>query len=1147
MGKIATEMFYDAVRSGDTEALRDHSGMTIGEYSKAACMALADGHKDTAKVLIPKGSLHSMLAMREYAPDHTTLARVFVEVLEQAVLEKNEQSLNRIAADLSKPDSYESHSVSADVHARIATQIIESTLERLDSSSRVVLAEKLTAAGYAVDNKNDKSEVPRTNDSRDYRQILTDKLIEQLEAGTAPWQKPWDAKVGNSRLPYNPTTSKEYRGANSIYLAMHGRDDPRWATYKQAAAQGWQVRKGEKGTLVEYWKMSDERPAVDGAGNPVMDENGKQKTVHVTLERPQVFRAVVFNAQQMDGVPELEKGPRQYEWDPVQRAEQIIEASGARIYHDQNDRAFYSPMKDEIHLPGRDQFPDQGAYYSTALHELGHWTGHASRLDRDLTGGFGSSDYAKEELRAELSSYFMADKLGIQHDPGQHAAYVKSWIKALKEDKNEIFRAAKDAEKITDYVLELDQDRAKEVGLERGGPQPVQEVQEAAQGLRVHDLPERGTSEYAALERLRNEELSVSGEISDIHASITKQMGEKARFGMLGAERTVQGVVIADMKHTVVVQIGPEEAVGLDKLEFRQLPAIGQQIVVDRTKADDKHTGRGIRLAEDREVAAARTRLDVPFKEKEQAKVHGAKWDKDAKEWYVPPGTDLKPLASWLPKEGADDKVVIVPVVDQRAKQPSVEAALPVEGKTWLAVPFKEKNEAREAGAKWDKDAKAWYAPPEASLASLGRWVPKGDMAPAPRLDPVVEFGNAIRAAGLKLDGEPEMDGKLHRVPLADGKKGNRDGAYVGYLDGRPAGSIQNWVSGEKTNWKLEGPELSAEERAQLAAQSAIKKQERAAKLSVQHNDAAGKAQARWERAKDVPEGEVTPYLDRKQVPAVGVRRDGDNTLIPVRDIDGKLWAIQTVFPEKKELAPGTEPLDKVFTTDSKKEGNFHLLGEIKPGQPVITMEGYATGASVHKATGYAVAVAFDSGNLDAVVGALKERYPTNPHFIGADDDRFAKPGMEVKNAGLTKATEAAGKHAVGVIVPKFSTEGRLTDFNDLHVSEGLAVVKQQIEQGVSQTMEQSRKMVEQLARERLGEGSAIKEPPEPNTRHTGKVLDVDSYHATQATSTKAATVHEVKDLDKLPVAGQVATIQYQNGRGKVAEKNVEQKKELQR
>lgn len=1090
-------------------------------------------------------------------------------------------------------------------------------------------------------------------ESKDYRQILTDKLIEQLEAGTAPWQKPWDAKAGISRLPYNPTTGKEYRGANSIYLAMHGRDDPRWATYKQATAQGWQVRKGEKGTLVEYWKMSDERPAVDGAGNPVLDENGKQKTVHVTLDRPQVFRAVVFNAQQMDGVPELEKGPRQYEWDPVQRAEQIIEASGARIYHDQNDRAFYSPSKDEIHLPGREQFPDQAAYYSTALHELGHWTGHESRLARDLSGGFGSSDYAKEELRAELSSYFMADKVGIQHDPGQHAAYVKSWIKALKEDKNEIFRAAKDAEKITDYVLQLDQDRTKELGLERGGQQLSPDAQErapeAAQGLRPHDVPERGTPEYSALLRQSIAERNDSGEYHQLNAEVTRQLGEGSRFGMLATDQAVRGVVIAESNHSFVLQTGPQEAVGLHKLDFHQLPAVGQEIVVEVPGSDDKVKGRGISLVDpERDLAAARTRLEVPFKEKEAAKAHGAKWDKEAKEWYVPPGTDLNPLAKWLPAS-PEQQTAPLPAIAQKAAHelklsefmqtaraeklvehgrdwqiyqgdkplgladgPTADAAIkaahqrevnnalwgnskdapwasdpghtamgkkptmppqavlaeypelvekfaevlkapPIQEKTWLAVPFKEKGLAREAGAKWDKDAKAWYAPPEASLASLDKWLPKGDITPAPRLDPFVEFGNAIRAAGLEITDKqgnplafPEMDGELHRVPLKDGKEGNRDGAYIGHLDGRPAGSIMNWVTGDKENWKLEGPEMSAEDRAQLAAQSIINKQERAAKLVIQHDDAAGKAQARWDRAKNVPEGEVTPYLDRKQVPAIGVRRDGDNTLIPVRDIDGKLWAIQTVFPEKKELVPGTEPLDKVFTKDAKKEGNFHLLGEIKPGQPVLTMEGYATGASVHQATGYAVAVAFDSGNLDAVVGALKERYPTNPHFIGADDDRFAKPGKEVNNAGLNKAMAAAERHGVGVIVPAFSTDGRLTDFNDLRVSEGLDVVKQQIEQGVSQSMEQSRQQVEQLARERLGAGAEVKQPG-PNTRHTGTVLDVSSYHATQATSTKVATVHQVQDLDKLPVPGQVATIQYQGGKGKVAEKKVDQKKELQR
>jgi len=170
----------------------------------------------------------------------------------------------------------------------------------------------------------------------------------------------------------------------------------------------------------------------------------------------------VFNAKQIDGVPEYQpKRPAPFE--VVNSGERILDNSGARISHDQADRAFYSRTNDSIHLPPKDAFKDAAAYYGTALHELAHWTGHPSRLDRSTLNAsykFGDTNYAKEELRAELASVFLAAERGIPHDPEQHAAYVGSWVKALREDKNEIFRAAHDASAATDFLLALERDRS---------------------------------------------------------------------------------------------------------------------------------------------------------------------------------------------------------------------------------------------------------------------------------------------------------------------------------------------------------------------------------------------------------------------------------------------------------------------------------------------------------------------------------------------------------------------------------------------------------------------------------------------------------------------------------------------------------------
>lgn len=286
---------------------------------------------------------------------------------------------------------------------------------------------------------------------KDYAEQVAQTFIERLEAGTTPWQRPWDPGLSGS--PMNPNSGKPYRGINSIYLECAGYSDPRWMTYKQAQARDAQVRKGEKGQLVEYWDWYENLKNPDGS--PMKDKDGKQ--VRAKRQVPRVFHARVFNAEQMDNIEPYEKP--QVQWDANKRADDLLKASGANIEHVPGNRAYYSPSEDRICLPDRLQFPTKEQYYATALHELGHWTGHSSRLDRDgITGGhgFGSIEYAKEELRAEIASYMVGRDIGVGHEIGNHAAYVKSWIRVLQEDPREIFRAARDAEQARSFVLQYD-------------------------------------------------------------------------------------------------------------------------------------------------------------------------------------------------------------------------------------------------------------------------------------------------------------------------------------------------------------------------------------------------------------------------------------------------------------------------------------------------------------------------------------------------------------------------------------------------------------------------------------------------------------------------------------------------------------------
>jgi antirestriction protein ArdC len=287
---------------------------------------------------------------------------------------------------------------------------------------------------------------------RDLRQEVTDSIIAALEKGVAPWQKPWQS--GAIEMPLNPTTGKSYRGGNAVHLMVvgmrNGYEDPRWLTYRQAQEKGWQVRRGERGTQIEFWQFPDTESAARETSRDSVSDSGNDRLIY------RVY--TVFNARQIDGIPAHAPLVRQ-EWEIAQSAESILQHNSARIYHDQADRAFYDRRSDTIHLPPRSAFKSAGDYYGTALHEAAHASGHPSRLNRETLNEsyrFGDVAYAKEELRAELASVFLMAERGIPHNPDRHAAYLSSWVNALKQDKHEIFRAARDAHRAADFLIALE-------------------------------------------------------------------------------------------------------------------------------------------------------------------------------------------------------------------------------------------------------------------------------------------------------------------------------------------------------------------------------------------------------------------------------------------------------------------------------------------------------------------------------------------------------------------------------------------------------------------------------------------------------------------------------------------------------------------
>lgn len=275
---------------------------------------------------------------------------------------------------------------------------------------------------------------------------VTAQIIAQLEEGVFPWVKPWSGGNAVTGLPRNAISGRHYSGINILILwgavIDGGYPSQDWLTFRQALAAGGCVRKGEKGRTVFY------------ANRFTPDDDGQEQGEgDAPRSIPFLKRFTVFNAAQCDGLPErlvAEAAPLP-ERELHEQAEGLIAATGAD-FRTGGARAYYSPTDDYVQVPPQPAFTHQIDFYRTALHELGHWTGHKTRLDRDQSGGFGCAKYAREELCAELASAFLCAALGIVPTV-RHADYLGCWLAVLRQDNRAIFKAASAASKAADYLL----------------------------------------------------------------------------------------------------------------------------------------------------------------------------------------------------------------------------------------------------------------------------------------------------------------------------------------------------------------------------------------------------------------------------------------------------------------------------------------------------------------------------------------------------------------------------------------------------------------------------------------------------------------------------------------------------------------------
>lgn len=284
------------------------------------------------------------------------------------------------------------------------------------------------------------------NDHLKSYKLITERILAALDRGVVPWRQPWNSEAYR---PKNLRSRKAYRGVNRLLLGLNGYSSPYYVTYRQAKEYGGNVKRGERGSTVTFWKVWKRRET-DDAGE-------------LTVRRFFLLRHyTVFNLEQCENIdakripapPENGNGA-----DPIGAADDIIAGylepdTAPRLRHVGGERAYYSPALDTVTLPLREQFEKPAGYYATAFHELAHSTGHESRLSRDFGAAFGTETYAKEELIAEITSAFLNGEAGtIDATLEPSAAYLANWRKKLSEDPKLIVQAAGAAQRAADLIL----------------------------------------------------------------------------------------------------------------------------------------------------------------------------------------------------------------------------------------------------------------------------------------------------------------------------------------------------------------------------------------------------------------------------------------------------------------------------------------------------------------------------------------------------------------------------------------------------------------------------------------------------------------------------------------------------------------------
>lgn len=949
-----------------------------------------------------------------------------------------------------------------------------------------------------------------------FHESLSKQIAEQIKSGTVSWLKPQDNE--HIDLPYNPITGKNYKATANMVLSAKGYKDNRWLTYDQAAEQGYHVKKGEKATEIAFYHYVDyktkeklERPKIQtvklfnaeqltGIEAMPIKTNSKEEAlakVQSIFENSQV--KIVNN--QKDRIFYRQKDDTIYMPPKEAFKDELAYSSGAihelcRWAGTGEERLNFPAAPFGTEAFAREKLRTEIATYMLTK-ELGipfepqgqqfaeQWVKIIEAYPFEILNAAKDAEKIKgfvmefdktleikqeQELEQNPTTFEKAfsdfaqnakERFGIEYtfSDGEFKGTLVDDKKLKQEILNQINMTASPAAQ--NYFLE-------------NTMVDVRKDFDFAYMPHFFDLEYEKYNELSIIDREYVE--NIQGQTIETLKSIFFEFGNEAgtllnlaEKEQLRQEREQQAIVeaVEKEKQTEREQLPKKEWKQMIKLsvsreEKDDAKALGAKwsakqqtwYVLDGTDLQPFYKW----LPKDKKaelIIASRDYLNVPREEKDEAKALGAKWDKWQKAWYVEKGTDLEPFAKWgkLDLNERQQKQENAAEQSQSAEQEQKAEQNIAETKTYIAVSWDDKDEAKKLGAKWDGQNKSWYVEKGQDLMPFKEWlIDENTVIPAKQetVAPEIEFAQHLRDCGLDVD-NPIMDGQIHRVPVI-GMPGGKDGAYCGYVDGVPNGWAQNYVTGEKSKFVSSGTQLTDEERAKQRAEFAQRQQEREEKRQQGYDLAANNAKRILNNSVEADNNH--PYLQAKGIePHIAKQNNYAQLVIPLRNIYGDIRGVQFI----------NEDGSKQFLSGIEKKGNFALLSEdAKDNSTILICEGFATGASLHEATKLPVAVAFDAGNLEPVAKAIHEKFQ-NQIIICADNDQHKENNVGLEYA--QKATQAVnGKLAV----PMFTAEEKaqkLTDFNDLHKSQGLEAVKRQVSQAKSLIQNKQQSKVNGLSR----------------------------------------------------------------------------------